>query len=209
MHEFRLEFKNRQALTGLLLYSIASIFIIWLSYRHSPELTTWNAIFWIIMLFAATNAVARSFLQESKGLQLFNYILFRPSHLILSKTVFNFFILLILGFINLLTFTLFFGIPFQNIPGFIICMAEGAFGLSAVLTLVSAIASRAQGNASLVAILGFPLLFPLLMILVRLSSDIIQQSSNGADGSALLTLSAFNLIIVTLSYLLFPYLWRE
>lgn len=67
-HEIKLEFRNKQALTSLLIYSISSIYISYLSYRQQLDPITWNALFWIIMLFAATNAIARSFLHESRGL---------------------------------------------------------------------------------------------------------------------------------------------
>ncbi|MFM1745085.1 MAG: hypothetical protein RLZZ630_1022, partial [Bacteroidota bacterium] len=52
LHEFRQEYKNRQAIAGLLTYSLASLFVTWLSFRSTPESGTWNALFWIIQLFA-------------------------------------------------------------------------------------------------------------------------------------------------------------
>ncbi len=208
-HEIRLEFRNKQAITSLLIYSISSIYISYLSYRQQLDPITWNALFWIIMLFAATNAIARSFLHESRGLQLYHYTLMDPASVILAKITYNVLVLCLLGFVNLIFFGVFFELPVQDLFQFLICLFLGSFGLSAVLTLVSGIVSRAQGNAALVAILGFPLLFPLLITIIKVSQSSINGSGWELNQPYWVVLIAVNSIIVTLSYLLFPYLWRE
>lgn len=209
-HEFRLEYKNRQAIAGLLTYSLASLFVTWLSLRATPETVTWNALFWIIQLFAATNAVARSFLQESRGIQLLHYVLFRPEEMIIAKTLFSFSLLLLLGHLNLGFFLLLFPLEHIDLVGFITINVLGSLGLSIVFTLVSAIASRAQGNASLVAILGFPLIFPLLITLIRYSQVCIEGASSPDEwNQSLLSLIGLDAMLAALSFILFPYLWRD
>lgn len=208
-HEIRLELRNRQAITSLLLYSISSIYIAYLTYRQQLDPVTWNALFWIIQLFAATNAIARSFLQESRGIQLYHYTLLDPSSVILAKTTHNILILSVLGCINFLFFGIFFQLPMAAPGSFLAGLILGSFGLSAVLTLVSGIVSRAQGNAALVAILGFPLLFPLLITIIRVSQSAIDDTGWEANLPYWTLLLAVNTLIVALSYLLFPYLWRE
>src|SRR5258706_583311 len=66
-HHFRQEWKQRHAFFGLVLYCAATIFIAYLAFRNSIDTVTWNALFWIIMLFASVNALAKSFLSESRG----------------------------------------------------------------------------------------------------------------------------------------------
>ena len=210
LHEFRQEYKNRQAIAGLLTYSLASLFVTWLSFRSTPESGTWNALFWIIQLFAATNAVARSFLQESRGIQLLHYVLFRPEEMIIAKTVFSFVLLLVLGHLNLAFFLLIFPLENIDLSAFISVNVLGSLGLSIVFTLVSAIASRAQGNASLVAILGFPLIFPLLITLIRYSQACMEGTPTPEEwNQALLSLAGLDAMLAALSFILFPYLWRD
>lgn len=72
-------------LTGVLIYVVSTGFICYMSFRQIIDIPTWNALFWIIMVFAAINAVARSFMQESKGLQLYYYTLLHPASVILSR----------------------------------------------------------------------------------------------------------------------------
>lgn len=210
LHEFRQEYKNRQAIAGLLTYSLASLFVTWLSFRSTPESGTWNALFWIIQLFAATNAVARSFLQESRGIQLLHYVLFRPEEMIIAKTVFSFALLLVLGHLNLAFFLVIFPLENIDLSAFISVNVLGSLGLSIVFTLVSAIASRAQGNASLVAILGFPLIFPLLITVIRYSQVCLEGTPSPAElNQALLSLAGLDAMLAALSFILFPYLWRD
>ncbi|MBK9319522.1 MAG: heme exporter protein CcmB [Bacteroidetes bacterium] len=208
-HEFNLELKNKQAITSLLVYSLASIYISYLSYRQQLDPVSWNALFWIIMLFAATNAIARSFLQESRGIQLFHYLLLSPANVILAKTCYNILLLSALGIVNLLAFSLFFDLPIQDKLQFVGGLLLGSFGLSSILTLVSGIVSRAQSNAALVAILGFPLLFPLIITIIRFTQNAIEGQDWSINQPYFLLLISLNVMIVALSYLLFPYLWRE
>ena len=49
----------------------------------------------------------------------------------------------------------------------IVCL--GSISLSLVFTLLAAIAAKAQQNAALMAILGFPLIVPQLLLVIRLS----------------------------------------
>src|SRR5690606_19352162 len=86
--ELLLEWRSKYALNGVLLYVVSTIFVCFLS-RVSANPVTWNALFWIIMLFASINAVSKSFLQESKGRQLYIYTIASPHALIISKTIYN------------------------------------------------------------------------------------------------------------------------
>ncbi|HRS38695.1 MAG TPA: heme exporter protein CcmB, partial [Bacteroidia bacterium] len=167
--EVRLEWKQRYALGGILLYVIATVFIVYLSFRQVIDLPTWNALFWIIQVFAAVNAIAKSFLQESRGRMLYYYTLADPRAVILSKTIYNLGLMFLLSVINLACYSLFIGNPVQDILQFTIAVLLGSLGFAAVLSMVSAIASKAGNNTTLVAILGFPILIPLLITTIRFS----------------------------------------
>src|SRR6188472_2490770 len=87
--EFRLEWRQKSVVTGILIYVISTVFICYLTFRQIIDIPTWNALFWIIMVFAAVNAVARSFMQENKGIQLYYYTMLSPGTVILSKIIYN------------------------------------------------------------------------------------------------------------------------
>jgi heme exporter protein B len=207
--EFRLEWRNKTMLTGMLIYVISTVFICYLAFRQIVDIPTWNALFWIIMVFAAVNAVASSFMQESRGIQLYYYTLLHPAAVILSKILYNFLLLLTLAFVNLLFYVLFLGNLIGDLPMFSIGLILGSLGLSSILTLVSAIASKAGNSPSLMAILSFPILLPLLMTIMRFSKNAIDDLGWAVNTNYGLALGGLSVMVITLSYLLFPYLWKE
>ncbi len=64
-----LEVRQQYSFYGILLYIGATVFVLFLAINE-PESNVWNGLFWVIQLFICINAVAKSFLQESKGRML-------------------------------------------------------------------------------------------------------------------------------------------
>ncbi len=207
--EFVLEWRQKYAFSGLLIYVISTVYVCYLSFKQIIDPATWNALFWIILLFAAVSAVAKGFLQESKGLQLYQYVLLNPRTVILSKIFYHIVLLSTLSVVALAFYMLFIGNLVQNTGMFMVGLFLGISGLSSLLTLISAIASRAGGNAAMVSILGFPVLIPLLITVIRFSKNAIDGLAWSVNYQYLVVLILLNIILITLAYLLFPYLWRD
>lgn len=207
--EISLEWKTKYSVNGLLLYVVSTIFICYLSFRQLIDPPTWNALFWIIMLFASVNAVAKSFLTESRGRLLYYYTLTSATAVILSKIAYNSLLLLLLSVINLLFYSLFIGNPVQDLSMFIVGMLLGCLGFAGIMTLISAIAGKAGGSSTLMAILSFPILIPLLITLIRFTKNAMDGLGWNVNFKFLVILLSLNLLTLALSYLLFPYLWRE
>lgn len=167
------------------------------------------ALFWIIMLFAAVNAIAKSFLSDSRGLQLYYYSIVSPQAVILSKIIYNLFLMLLLALINLFFYVLFLGNIIQDMPMFILSLILGSFGFSSVMSMVSAIASKANHNVTLMAILSFPVLIPLIMTIIKFSKNAIDGLDVSVNYQYITILVALNVIVIALAYILFPYLWRN
>lgn len=207
--EFRMEWRQKTAFTGILIYVVSTIFICYMTFRQIIDVPTWNALFWIIMVFAAVNGVARSFMQESRGVQLYYYTVLNPISVIMSKILYNTVLLMVIAIVNFVFYSLFLGSNVADLPMFFIGLLLGSAGLAATLTLVSAIAAKAGNSPSLMAILSFPILIPLLMTIIRFSKNAIDGIGWNVNDTYAFTLLALIAIVLTLSYLLFPYLWRE
>ena len=207
--EFRLEWRQKSVIAGIIIYVVSTIFICYITFRQIIDIPTWNALFWIIMLFAAINAVARSFMQESRGLQIYYYTLVNPVTVILSKIVYNAILLTGIAIINYLVYSLFLGNEVTNHLMFFIGLILGSIGLASTLTMISAIAARANGTPSLMAILSFPVMIPLILTIIRFSKNAIDGIAWTVNSTYALVLLALIGMVITLSYLLFPYLWRE
>jgi len=59
------------------------------------------------------------------------------------------------------------------------------------------------------AILGFPIILPLLLMVIKASRYALFADAWTQGLRLLIGLSAINVIIVSLSFMLFPYLWRD
>ena len=204
-----LEWKQRYAFNGLLMYVAATVFICYLAFRQVIDPPAWNALFWIILLFAGVNSVAKSFLQEAPGRQLYYYTLTSPASIILSKIIYNMMLMFVISLVTFLFYSLFIGNPVQSTGMFILGLLLGSAGFSSILTMVSAIASKAGGNASLMAILAFPILIPMLMTVIRFSKNAMDGLDASVNYSFALMLLGLNVLVAALAFLLFPYLWRD
>lgn len=207
--EVALEVRQKYAFGGLLLYVISTVFICYLSFKRVVDPPVYVALFWIILLFAAVNAVAKSFLSESRGLQLYIYSLASAEAVIISKIIYNLMLMLFLSLITIFFYTLFLGSIIQDIPMFILSIILGSFGFASVLSMVSAIASKANHNVTLMAILSFPILIPLLMTVVKFSKNAVDGLDWSVNYQYIVMLLALNVIVIALAYILFPYLWRN
>ena len=208
LKEMKMELRNKYALGGILLYVVSTVFISYLSFKQIINAPTWNALFWIILLFASVNGVAKSFIGETKGRLLYMYTLASPQAIIISKIIYNSLLLLVISGLCLFVYSVFVGDLVQDMPLFLLTLLLGSFGFSSLLTMVSAIASKTSNNFTLMAILSFPIMMPLLMVLLKLSKNAIDGLERW-DTNYLLVLLFINVIIAALSYLLFRYLWRD
>ena len=208
--EMLLEWRSKYALNGVLLYVVSTVFVCYLSFISVPNPLTWNALFWIIMLFASINAVAKSFLQESRGRHLYIYTLVSPSALIIAKTIYNSFLMIVLTLIALFFYSLVF--PFNSgidLPMYILATILGSLSFAIIFTMVSAIASKAGNGGMLMAVLSFPIVIPVLIVLIKLSKNAIDGLDRSVSLDDIGLLVIINVLIMTVSLLLFPYLWRD
>ena len=202
-----LEVRQQYSFYGILLYIMATIFVLYMTIRE-PEPKVWNGLFWVIQLFICINAVAKSFLQETRGRMLYFYSVVNPRDFILAKLVFNSVLMLLMSFLSILLFSLFLGNPVQKILPFIGLVLLGGWSLSLVFTFLSAIAAKAQQNAAIMAILGFPIIIPQLMLLMQLANTVFSDKT-GIAFSTLLLIVALDVLVVMLAVILFPFLWKD
>lgn len=208
--EFLLEFRQKSTIGGVLVYVVGTIFVSALCFKGKLDKPTWNALFWVISLFTSVTISGKSFLKETGGQALFNYMHYNPRHFILAKTLYSMAFMLCLSLITFFFYGFFIRNEVENLGLFMLVLMLASTGLAGVLSLMSAIASKASGNFAIMSILSFPVLMPLILVIIRLSKqavDGIEWAGVGFDLVAILT--ALNVLTVTLSFLLFPYLWRD
>jgi len=210
-----IEFRNKYVLGGILLYVFSSVLLIYFALQYSDSLkgiepTIWSIIFWLIILFSSVNAVANSFFREPEGRFFYYYWMVNPQSIIVAKLIYNFLFTLLLTVLTFGLFAIMISDPITNYTLFFITILLGGTGYSFLFTTMSAIASRAGNNATLMAVLGFPLIIPLLIFLTKLTAAaIVSQEFTDETVQNLLMLLAFNILQPTLALILFPYIWRD
>lgn len=203
-----LELRQQYTFYGIVLYVASTVFVLYLA-MGQPEDNVWKGLFWMIQLFVVVNAVAKSFLQESKGRMLYFYSIAGPADFIFSKLLYNVLLMLIMSFISLILFQVMLGNPVFNFWKFLGIVALGATGLSLVFTLLAAIAAKANQNAAMMAIMGFPLIVPQLLLLMKITNIAFASVVQESLLQMILLLAALDVMTVVLSAILFPFLWKD
>lgn len=204
-----LEIRQQYTFYGILLYVASTIFVLYLS-MGKPDAAAWNGLFWMTLLFICINAVAKSFLQDSRGRMLYYYSIAGPLEFIIAKILYNVFLMMGMCLLSMLLFSFFLGSPFNQSGWFIGITVLGGISISMVFTLLAAIAARANQNAAMMAILGFPIIVPQLLLLLRLSKAAFGEIFRaGAFSEMILLLLALDAMVLLLSLILFPFLWKD
>jgi heme exporter protein B len=203
-----LEIRQQHTFYGVLLYIASTIFVLYLA-MGEPDTGVWNGLFWMIQLFTCVNAVAKSFLAESKGRMLYFYSITGGRNFIIAKLLFNVLLMAVMSLTSWALFSVLLGNPVINLWRFMGINLLGGMSLSLVFTFLSAIAARAQQNAALMAIMGFPVIIPQLMLLMRISNIVFADVLQGGLLDVVLLLVGFDALVVVLSAILFPFLWKD
>jgi heme exporter protein B len=206
--EILLEWRQKYAISGILLYVLSTVFVVYTSFKKVDP-NVWNTLFWIIILFASVNAIAKSFVQENSNRQLYYYTLTNPSAIILSKVIYNSGLLIFLSVLTFAVFSLVAGNPVKDNFQFFTALFLGSIGFSITFTFISAISAKANNSSTLMAILSFPIIIPIILTLIKLSANALRLMQDSAVWKDIATLLAIDLILISMTFILFPFLWRD
>lgn len=208
--EFLIDFRQKYPIAGIVLYIFATIYISYLTFQGIISPVTWNSIFWIVLLFSFITGLAKSFVAEEKR-SMYYYLLIPSNHLIYGKliyyAIYGLFLVLTIG----LLFNIFLPFPSNtaNISLFLINLLLGTLGLSSSLTMISAIAAKTSNASTLMAVLGFPVVIPVLLLAVTNSRKILLGAELESIQGSLIYLVSLIVIIIAVSFILFPYSSRN
>lgn len=208
--EFLIDFRQKYPIAGIVLYIFATIYISYLTFQGIISPATWNSILWIVLLFSFVTGLTKSFVSEERR-SLYYYLLIPPHLTLLGKLLYYGVYGWVLTGLTALLFNVFLPFPAENASSglFVANLLLGCTGLSASLTMVSAIASKTSNSSVLMAVLGFPVIIPVLLLAVTNSRKIILGARIEAIGGNLTYLVSVIVIIIAVSFILFPYSTRN
>jgi len=209
--DYRIELSQSHLFFSVVLYLLSSIYIIYIAFQPLgiSNVETWVSIFWIIILFAAITVVSKSFFQESYKRNYYYYYLFTPDELIFSKLIYNFIFLFFVSIFSFIFFSFFIGNIIQSPIFFVTILLLGSLSISNCLTLVSAIGYQVKNNSIIISVLSFPVIIPILLILIKISKLSSSEFSFNLIQDDIYLLILLNIIMISITKILFNFLWRN
>lgn len=202
------DWRQQNPITGILLYLASTIFASYMAFGGFISIEVWNALFWIILLFTSINAVSKSFIQEERRNHYY-FFLCKPSEIIYGKLIYSFLYLISISLVSLVIYSVLLGNPITNYPLFMLNLLFGCLGLSSAFTMVSAIAFRTSNRSIMMAVLGFPVIIPVLILSISNSYKILDGFIWMQIQGNMLALFSVDVIIIALSFVLFPFTWKS
>jgi heme exporter protein B len=209
--DIRMELRSRYAVNAILMFGITTLAMVSFSLGQAglPPAVL-SALFWIIMFFSATAGLSLVFVREEEsGTALALRLAADPTAVYLGKLFFNFTLLALMTLIITPVFFMFTDAPTDHLGPFIIVEVLGVIGLCGATTLVAAIISRAAIKGALFAVLSFPILITLLLMLVIAGTKILDGKGLGELVPEIQGLIAYSVVMITASLLLFKFVWQD
>ncbi len=209
--DLRLELRSRYALNAILMFGVTTLVVVSFSLGQAglpPKLL--SALFWIVMFFSAMSGLAHVFIREEEsGTALVLKLRAEPDAIYWGKLIFNFTLLSIMTVIITPMFFIFTDAPTGNIGAFIIVLLLGVIGLCGATTVIAAIIAKVAVKGALFAVLSFPVLVVLLLLLVGASTKVLDGRPLGDIFTEIQGLVAYCVVMITASVLLFKFVWLE
>jgi heme exporter protein B len=200
------EWRSRQLLTAMLVFSILVIlifnFALELDARLRAEVST--GVLWATFAFAGTLGLNRSMAIEKEHSSL-DGLLLAPvdrSAIYFGKTMANMVFMLVVELFTLPIYAVLYDVNLFKL-GFLIVIILGSWAYSAIGTLLAAMAAQARNRELLLPVLLFPVLIPVLVAAVRASTGILDGLEMAYIWPSLNIIIAYGLVMPVLGYMFF------
>lgn len=209
--DFSSELRTRYAVNALLMFIIVVISIIKFSFGEEKISSDMNAgLLWIIIFFSTSNGLSRVFTsEEERGTSLILKLTAESRSVMLGKLLFNTILTFVINLLIIVFYILITGLVIKNFDAFVVTMSLGNLGLSAVMTIIAALISKASSKGTLYPVLSFPLLLPLMLAAISATLLSIEGASFAGIAGELQMMGSYFIVIVTASFLLFDFIWNE
>jgi heme exporter protein B len=212
--DLRIEFRTRDRLTSMGAFAVLAAVL----FNYSIDTTTTRpedvaaGLIWMTLIFGGVLGVGRTFHLESQD-GAFQGVLMSPTPkdaIYLAKTVANFALLYVISLLVLGVFALFFGLELgNNIWGIVLVLALGSLGFVALGTLFAAISTGTSMGETLLPVLVFPLLVPMVIFGVGSTGRLIAGRPFSEVEGNVRMLGAFALVAVAAGAMLFRFVVED
>ncbi|BDQ03304.1 heme exporter protein CcmB [Ignavibacterium sp.] len=212
LKDFRSELRTRYAINALAMFIIVAISVILFSIGNEKINENLTAgLFWVVIFFTAMSGLSRAFVsEEERGTTLTLQLIASPTTVFSGKLIFNVILVFAMNaIIALLYGALFEDFIIKNYLLFLATFVLGNIGLAVSSTIIAAIIAKAGAKGTLYPVLSFPILLPLILTCVQLTLFSFDGTSFEKSKFELAIVVSYDVIMITVSYLLFDFIWKE
>jgi len=209
--EIKSEFRTRYALNSILMFSVVTLTVLSFTVgQFSLTNSVKSALLWVILFFSAMSGLAQVFIKEEER-KTVSYLKLSasPNLIFLGKFFFNLILLLILEIITVPLFLILLEVRVQNWDLFLAVLFLGSLGLASATTIIAAIVSKTDLKGTLLTILSFPILLPLLFISIQGTKVAVMGAPFYSGLAEIKFLFSYIVVMLTASLLLFETVWME
>ncbi len=210
--DFHSELRTRYAINALAMFILVTISVILFSIgqeKISEHLS--GGLLWVVIFFSAMSGLSRAFVsEEERGTTLTLHLIASPNTVFSGKLMFNLILVFAMNIVITFLYSLLFdSFILRNFPLFLVAFVLGNIGIAAASTIIAAIIAKTGSKGTLYPVLSFPLLLPLILILLELTKFSIDGETFNNSTVELAVLLCYDVIILTASYMLFDFIWKD
>ncbi len=209
-----LELRSKEVVVATLFFS--GMVLVILAFALGPDETALRnaaaGTLWTALAFAGVTSASQSYqseLDEGALEQLLLYPLPRAT-LFLGKLVANWLFMLVLSALLLPLSAAVFGASIaQHLPWLLLTVALGTFGFSLIATFYAALTANLRARESLLPVLIFPIIVPVILASVRASSEVMLLGNPAESRGWVQLLAGFDLVYLVVCTTIFPFVVEE
>jgi heme exporter protein B len=210
--EVSMEFRSRIALSALFLFMVITISTIaFTTAGERIEKYIASALLWIVLFFGSMTGLSRTFvMEEERGTSLLLKLSSRPIEVFFGKLLFTTTLSLSLSILGAGLFLFFLpSLEIGNMMLYWIMVSILSICMASAITAIAAIISKANGKGALFPVLSFPVLLPPALLGIEALSMAIHGAAIAEAGSTIIVLLSYAGIMISVSSLLFEFIWNE
>ena len=208
------EIRSKAVTVATLFFSGIVLFVLAFALGRDETLLKQVApgILWVALAFAGVISAAQSYqaeLEEGAFEQFLIYPIPRAT-IYLGKLLANWLYMTLLGMFMLPLSAVLFGMPLAS--GWwqlLFTVALGTLGFSLIATFYAALTANLRARESLLPVLMFPVVVPILLAAVRATTATVQLDSTELTGDWLQLLAGFDLAYLVICTAIFHFLTEE
>ena len=212
MKDVRSELRTRYGITALALFVVSAIALVMFAVADEAlERPIAAAMLWVLMFYTALTGLGRGFVsEEERGTSLFLRLSTPSSAVYLGKLLINIVLSVLSNLTALLLFLIF--LPMDAMWDLLTLLTSvfvGSVGLASVVTIVSAIVSKAGTRNALLPVLSFPILVPIIMTGVNaVLMGFAGLTLIDASGD-IVFMASYSGIVILVSFFVFDVIWSD